>query len=138
MLNQRESEAMARVDGLLADGAPVVPPPVALRGRIMEALRDAEPERARLSIGPWALVMAACLVLAIGLAVQPWKRPTPPAPTGKAAGIVSVPLEPSGMIRLVADSVDAPMREQADRMMSDTRRATLAIVRRVPFVGRGG
>jgi hypothetical protein len=41
------------------------------------------------------------------------------------------------MLRLVAGSFDQPLRVETARMMSDTRRATRAMTRCVPFTRWG-
>jgi len=138
----RAVERAAEVERLLLDraGVPMEPTPAGLRGRIMEGLREAPAVvRAGPVLWPWFGVAAACVALAGVMIMLGRQGATGPAPVAGGAAITStVPLEPMGMIRMVAGSVDGPMMDQADAMLRDTRRATRMVVGIVPFAGRGG
>jgi len=144
MLTRRSDDvSRRRVERLLSDPdlVPRAQVPAGLRHRIMESVRSEEAECAPSPrLWPFVLAGTACLALAIGLAMI-WRSPAPVGARGSARqdlGVVArLPLDSGGMIRLVADSLDRPLQEQADRIVSDTRRATRAIVGCIPFAGRG-
>jgi hypothetical protein len=140
-VNAASDAALDEVDRQLADraAAPMMPTPGGLRGRILESLDESQPRQRRV-LELWPLAAAACIAVMAGTLYM-LSRPHAPAPVNRPGSLAvtnSLPLEPAGMIRLVTGTVDRPLRGQADLIMSDTRRATRAIVGCVPFAGRGG
>jgi hypothetical protein len=107
----------------------------------MQSLRDCPaPAQAQRFAAGWLWgAAAACALVAATLGLRSALSRPPATPSAPIASLnTSVPLEPSGMIRLVTGSVDKPLMDQADLMINDTKRATQAVVRCVPFAGRGG
>lgn len=130
----------AAVHELLSEAPEMSRPSQELRTRIMDGLRhsaQAEPERMRWSVG-WLGLAAACVV--VGAVSWFTRAPAPPTTLGQSGpGIVAILPETAGpVLRLVADSMDRPILNQAQKMMDDTKRATNAVVRCVPFARRGG
>jgi hypothetical protein len=117
------------------DAAPMLRPSPALRSRIMDGLRESRVPADRPQGWRWALAAAACLGL--GIAAIPLMRPAVSHDPGPGSfSRISIP-SATPMLRLVAGSVDQPLLDQAQKMYTDTRRATRAVVNCVPFA-RGG
>ena len=130
----------AAIDKLLAKPPVLERPSPELRSRIMQGLREstqAEQRASRLHPG-WIGLAAACVV--VGAVSWFTRPPVPtPGPAQNGAGIVAIlPTTAVPVIRMVANSMDRPILNEAQKMMDDTKRATNAVVRRVPFARRGG
>lgn len=135
---EESASRIARVDRLLADraGQPVHAAPAGLNRRIVEALaviESADNAPARQNIQTWQLAAAACLLIAGGVAVRYSLVRAVPVAAPESVAVLNIPVGPQPMLRLVAGSFNQPLRDEAARMMSDTRRATRAMARCVPF-----
>jgi hypothetical protein len=130
----------AGVERLLADRAGH--PRIELDGercaRIVAAVRSApvmyQAERGR---GWVPAAIAAGLLLVVGAAAWQVVPREAPAPAGLSMASLGLPVGPEPMMRLVAGSMDRPLRDEAERMVADTRRATRAVAGCVPFVRQG-
>jgi hypothetical protein len=133
-----DSERIWLVDRLLADPAnqPREAVSEGLHERIMQAVQISKrPTAGRIvPVGlSWALAAAACMLVAIG--ISSWLRPAARAPAEwtNSVAALNLPVGPQPVMRLVAGTFDQPLREETAKMVSDTRRATRAMVRCVPF-----
>lgn len=99
----------------------------------MERLADAPPitERTAIYRVPLVTAMAAALALAVGASVY-FARPHLPG-SQWASTMPEVPVDAGPMLRLVANTVDGPLADQTRKMYDDTRRATRAVARCIPF-----
>ena len=138
----RRNGELLKIDELLADraGQPVQRTPAGLELRILEAVAGSsriEVASPRAIPQFWKLAAAACLLLAVGVVVRmSLTHPQPPS-NAESVAMLKMPVSPQPMLRLVAGSFDQPLRVETARMMSDTRRATRAMTRCVPFTRWG-
>lgn len=120
---------------LVESAPPVVPAPAGLRARVMSRIYDADLRP--VVHGVWRLplagALAAALVLAIGGALYLGRPTRPQASPTIASDLIRVPVDAGPMLRLVANSVDEPLKDQAQKLMADTRRATRIVARCLPF-----
>ena len=115
---------------------PLAPAPHQLRARVMDRIYAMEPVTRSAGTVAWRPIgVAAAAALAIGAGLYVATRsPTGPE-RGPEQGLrLSVPVDAGPVVRLVAMNVDQPLLDQAQKMVSDTRRATEAVVRCIPFV----
>jgi hypothetical protein len=127
----------ANVHRALSETPPLVASaPRHLRARVMDRIYEMEPVAQSRPAGAWRRAgLAAAAVVAVGAGVYVLVRPATTRDRG-AEPLMSlhVPVDVGPMVRLVALNVDQPLLDQAQKMMSDTRRATEAVVRCIPFV----
>jgi hypothetical protein len=127
-------EALRHVHRALTEPPGLARPSPALRGRIMDAIREHPAPRAQ--PGPrwgWAATAAACLVIGWGVVIA-LRPPSPPA-SRPVVGL-PIPTPSAALIQRIAITMDKPFLDQAQMMMEDTRRATRVVVSCVPFVRR--
>lgn len=123
---------------LASEPPPLAPAPAGLRAAVIQRLEAMEaPPRRMVLAGGWGAAMAAGLALAVGGVALLTIRPAPPPAPAKAEGLLSLPMTPEPVFRVVAGSVDGPLLDQAQKMVEDTRRATRAVVRCLPFTEGG-
>lgn len=161
MAQGKTSRHAARVDALLRtpDSAPWRTAPVELHDNVMASLDSAAVESGKpvqRSVGQWRVAaIAACVAITAGglgllIGASAW-RSIPATPTMVVADASSgtdlksaeaptvllarafEDLSPAGSSRLVA-SVAAPMRSEAQGLVTETRHAARTILSRLPFV----
>ena len=130
----------AAVDRLLADraGQPRVECDGERCARIVAAVRRTHVMDEAVRGRGWVpAAIAAGLLVAIGAGAWQMVRREAPAPAGLSMASLRLPVGAEPMIRLVAGTMDRPLRDEAERMVADTRRATRAVAGCVPFVRQG-
>ena len=137
MPSDRTLSPVQRVDQLLSDrsGHPLHRSPDGLARRICDGIaasgQVAPVMRGERKYG-WRLAAAACVLLAVGGMMRVALN-TPAVAPPESVAMLKMPVSPQPMLRLVAATFDQPLRDETARVMSDTRRATRAMTRCVPF-----